>query len=352
MTSSALSIALLAATFAGHAAVAQIPVPGKSRQFDFWIGAWNVNLRVQHDDGTWHDDIQATEYSYPILDGKAILELWAETSHDKNTIGYSVRYYRADIDQWELWLNWPQGENQSGSGRLRGGFRHNRGEFVSESKKRDSTTLTARFTFSDISPQSFRWDDAYSSDGGKTWTNSWIMEFTRIADVAPALSVSTPANTYGPGKLCGDPPFKEFDQLNGERIGTMRYRDGVNDGWKTSTATLTTHRILGGCASISFLEFARDGAIYKRFSHNTYNTVRHAFEVGELDNAPNATYQAFFGQKANGQIDLRAENVDTKAPTDHRSVWTITNDTFQFEDDRLIDGVWISVGQGAFHRAR
>jgi hypothetical protein len=30
-------------------------------------------------------------------------------------------------------------------------------------------------------PDSCRWEQAYSADGGKTWETNWIMEFTRQA---------------------------------------------------------------------------------------------------------------------------------------------------------------------------
>ncbi|HZD04943.1 MAG TPA: hypothetical protein VE173_08490, partial [Longimicrobiales bacterium] len=33
-----------------------------------------------------------------------------------------------------------------------------------------------RFTFSDITTHSLRWNDGNSQDGGRTWSTSWIME--------------------------------------------------------------------------------------------------------------------------------------------------------------------------------
>ena len=34
----------------------------KQRQFDFWIGAWDVNLRVQQKDKTWKDQHKSTAH--------------------------------------------------------------------------------------------------------------------------------------------------------------------------------------------------------------------------------------------------------------------------------------------------
>lgn len=332
------------ALFASQVGSAQAP---QQRQFDFWVGAWDVNLRVRHNDGTWHDDIQAREYSYPLLDGKAIMELWSETSRVNGRQGYSIRYYRGDLDQWELWLNWPE-PNQSGSSYLRGQFRHNRGEFFSDSKQNDSTTVTARYTFSDITPTSFRWDDAFTADHGATWRNAWIMEFTRTAALPPALSPGAPSNIYGTGTLCAGAQFREFEKLSGVFAGTMRYRADTAGPWKSSAATLTTYRIIGGCATISFLEYSKAGATYKRFSHNTCNTTMHAFEVGALDNVPGTIYQSSFGQKTGSRFELSGMDVPTAAATDRRSIWTIENSRFTLDEFTRVGRDWFAVAQGTF----
>ena len=64
-------------------------LPAESRQFDFWVGAWDVNQRVQQEDLSWKDSIKAEARVYPILFGKAVLELW----DSPNIKGYSLRYF-------------------------------------------------------------------------------------------------------------------------------------------------------------------------------------------------------------------------------------------------------------------
>jgi len=39
--------------------------------------------------------------------------------------------------------------------------------------------ITVRFIWSHITPDSARWEQAFSADDGKTWEANWIMEFTR-----------------------------------------------------------------------------------------------------------------------------------------------------------------------------
>lgn len=39
--------------------------------------------------------------------------------------------------------------------------------------------MRVRYTWSGITADSARWEQAYSVDGEQTWETNWIMEFTR-----------------------------------------------------------------------------------------------------------------------------------------------------------------------------
>ncbi len=114
----------------------------KARQFDFWVGQWDVNLRIRQQDNTWEDKVRSEARIYKILQGKGILELWSQ--NEGGIIGYSFRYYREETDEWELWLNWP-GNNRCGTTSLSGAFRHGRGDFYSYRPMSDSTERITRY---------------------------------------------------------------------------------------------------------------------------------------------------------------------------------------------------------------
>jgi hypothetical protein len=59
-----------------------------------------------------------------------------------------------------------------------GQFRNGRGEFFDQ-EMFQGAAIFVRFIFSDITPTSFRLEQAFSADGGKTWEANWITTFTR-----------------------------------------------------------------------------------------------------------------------------------------------------------------------------
>jgi hypothetical protein len=59
-----------------------------------------------------------------------------------------------------------------------GGFEGGRGEFYSQ-EPFEGRSIFVRFICSNITETSCRWEQAFSTDGGKTWETNWISELTR-----------------------------------------------------------------------------------------------------------------------------------------------------------------------------
>ena len=297
----------------------------EARQFDFWIGEWDVNLRAQQADASWKDWKQSKAKIYSILDGKAILELWEEQSKSipANTIiGYSLRYYDTEIKKWVLWLNWP-GVNRSGSSSLQGNFKHNRGEFFSSRPLNDSTSIISRYTFSDITPTSLRWDDGFSKDGGKTWTHSWIMEFSRTAKNPKKFSGNT-IHTYRNGKRCTKEEFGVLDKLVGKWQGKV-----ILEGhdWDAKEVKLDNYWALGGCSVMSFMEVdGNSEASHKEFALHTFNTYAKMYEAGVLDNSLSSKYKAYYGQFSEGKELILNKVNQTDGSVEATYSWTFTGE--------------------------
>ena len=93
--------------------------------------------------------------------------------------GLSLRLYNPQSRQWSL--NFAN----SASGTLTtpsiGSFKNGRGEFYAQ-ETLNGRAIFVRFVISDITPDSVRFEQAFSDDGGKTWEANWVAVDTRIKE--------------------------------------------------------------------------------------------------------------------------------------------------------------------------
>lgn len=316
-----------------------------ARQFDFWLGSWDVNLRMIQADQTWKDSVKAKAEIYSILDGKAILELW-----DSPTIkGFSLRYYDPDKQKWVLFLNWPS-NSRSSIGSLEGEFRHGRGEFFTRNEKADGSHSISRYTFCDITDKSLRWDDAFSKDGGKTWTNNWIMEFTRSAPIAEWPSITTDAHTFEHGGRCQGPGFDAINSMAGRWTGEIEIQS--EDSPTTVPARLSIYKILDGCSVIRFLEFEYNDKIYRSFGLLTYQSSKQQFAELGLDNRARSKASVLEGSLNNGSLTLESKRPATGKKL-IKNIWTLPtaeNDKIRLSSSTSMDRKNWTSSVGSFRK--
>jgi hypothetical protein len=150
------------------------------RDFDFLFGSWTVfNRRLDRrlvGSTTWLE-FEATGEARQALGGIGNVDEFRATFPDgKLLVGMTVRIFDPSTRLWSLY--WAD----SRSGRLGppvvGRFRNGVGEFLGEDVQ-DGTPVKVKFRWSDITPNSARWEQAMSADGGQTWEWNWEMEFVR-----------------------------------------------------------------------------------------------------------------------------------------------------------------------------
>ncbi|HWW60551.1 MAG TPA: hypothetical protein VN181_04205, partial [Thermoanaerobaculia bacterium] len=111
-----------------------------------------------------------------VLNGRAnLVELEADGASG-HFAGLSLRLYNPQSHQWSL--NFAN----AGDGMLTiptiGEFKEGRGEFYSTDTL-NGRAIFVRFIITPINPDTIRFEQAFSGDGGKTWEVNWIATDTR-----------------------------------------------------------------------------------------------------------------------------------------------------------------------------
>ena len=155
-----------------------LQVEATARDFDFWLGSWDVaNRRLKRrlagsDD--W-EEFAATSVARPILDGLGNEDVFT-TDHDGGFVGMSFRFFDPERRRWSIY--WADSRRPGELdppvvGRFDGDVGVFQGEDVFKGRP-----ILVRFTWSGVTTTTPRWEQAFSDDGGRTWETNWVMEFT------------------------------------------------------------------------------------------------------------------------------------------------------------------------------
>ena len=147
--------------------------------FDFEIGSWNTHIsRLQHPltGSTMWVEYEGTSVVRKIWDGRANLVELEVDGPGGHIEGLSLRLYSLGSRQWNL--NFANSKAGSLGVPTIGEFKNGRGEFYDQETFNGRSVLV-RNVWSDITPDSCRFEQAFSDDGGKTWEVNWIAVDTR-----------------------------------------------------------------------------------------------------------------------------------------------------------------------------
>jgi hypothetical protein len=147
--------------------------------FDFEFGSWKAHIRrLLHPltgSNNWVD-LDGTSTVRKIWDGRGNLGELDVQNPATHLEGMSLRLYNPDSRQWSIY--WANSHDGSLGTAMIGQFKNGRGEFFNQ-ESFAGKAIYVRFIFSDITPTSFRLEQAFSADGGKTWEPNWLATFTR-----------------------------------------------------------------------------------------------------------------------------------------------------------------------------
>jgi hypothetical protein len=148
-----------------------------NRDFDFLRGHWyvrNKRLLKQLQGSTEWTNSSGTLIGMPLLGGMGNYD--ELRSNDSGLLGVSIRFYDRQARRWsDYWIAHRDGVLQPP---VFGVFSDGVGTFEGEDSL-DGKPIRVRQLWTRIGSATPRWEQAFSSDGGKTWETNWVMDFSR-----------------------------------------------------------------------------------------------------------------------------------------------------------------------------
>jgi hypothetical protein len=158
-----------------HAEPSAASAPSKAcasaehRQFDFWIGDWDVTIRARTSptseewgDGKGRQRIEA------ILGGCAISETFSADGPQQPWAGRSFSSWQATPGKWrQTWV-----DDQGGYIALTGGVENGVMTLYGEPREKAGKSIQMRMVFLDVKPASLRWEWQRTEDD---WKSSVVM---------------------------------------------------------------------------------------------------------------------------------------------------------------------------------
>jgi len=168
------------ATAAGEsAAPPKAVVRDGQHDFDFNIGVWKTHIKRVLDPlsgSTQSVELNGTVTVRKVWDGRAQLEEIEAEGPNGHWEGLTLFLYNPEAHQWSQ--NFVDGKVGVLTLPQIGSFKDGRGElFASDTV--NGRTILVRGVWSEIKPDSHRFEESYSDDGGKTWAPAFIANLTR-----------------------------------------------------------------------------------------------------------------------------------------------------------------------------
>jgi hypothetical protein len=150
--------------------------------FDFLHGRWHSRQRKLRNRlancQDW-DEFTADLHCQPVLGGLGNFDELASPA--MTYAGLALRLYDEATRTWSIY--WIAGGLAAVDPPVVGHFANGLGDFLC-SDSHEGAPVLVRYRWSDITPTTARWAQAFSADNGVTWETNWTADFTRTAPPA------------------------------------------------------------------------------------------------------------------------------------------------------------------------
>lgn len=294
--------------------------------FDFNIGSWTTHisrlLRPLTGSSTWIH-LTGTVEIQKVWGGKAQLEQIEANGPSGHFEGLTLYLYNPDAQQWSV--NFANSDDGTFSRPASGDFRNGKGEFYDQEQYNGKAVLV-RIIWSDITPNSHKFEQSFSDDGGKTWEPNFVAELTRMKGSARLVQ---------PKPAAADPEQHDFDW----DIGTWKTHQkrllhplSGSTTWVDYHGTDVVSKIWGGRANVGVIEADGPAGHLELLGMRLYNPKTHLWNVYFTNSAAGTLSVPSVGGFKNGRADFYDEEAFNGRPILVRfSVSDITSNSARFD---------------------
>jgi hypothetical protein len=310
--------------------------------FDFNFGVWHTHIKRIPDPfstPTKSVELDGTVTVRKVWDGRAQLEEIETEGPAGHWEGMTLFLYNPQSHQWS------QTFIDSKSGVLNsptiGSFKEGRGELFSQDTFNGKSILV-RGVWSNITPNSHRYEESYSNDGGATWAPAFIANLTR--EKSPVASVAPPFRAKTGDKDANGAHNSEHDfdwvigTWNSHSYRILHPLTGSTT-WTDMDGVSIDKTIWGGRASLA--EYKADGRAghVELLALRWYNPTTHEWNVDFATPNVGTLGVPGVGELKNGRVTFYdQEQFKGRSILVRFSIWAITPDTAQSEQAFSDDG--------------
>jgi hypothetical protein len=283
----------------------QPPERDGQHDFDFEIGSWKSHgSRLVHPltgSKTWAE-FNGTSVVRPVWNGRAnLVQLEADGPVVGHIENLSLRLYDPQSHQWSLYYS------SSKSGTLSvvptvGKFKNGRGEFF-DMELLNGKNILVRNVWSDITPNSCHFEQAFSEDTGKTWEVNWVTTDTRVQGVSAQQSSEAVKSGVQPSPSEGDGQH-DFDfEIGSWKIHLSRLEDRLagSTTWVQFDGTSVTRKVWNGRANLNEFEADSSQGHIEGLTLRLYNPQAHQWNIFWANSKNGTLDQPMIGEFRNGR---------------------------------------------------
>lgn len=239
--------------FFGLAGEAWAQSPGSDRtgghDFDFSIGTWKTHIRRltrpltgSHTWTRWN----GTVVTRKIWDGDGDLEELEASGPGGHFQGLTLRLYGEKAHKWALY--WVGIDNGSVGTPMRGDFSQGRGVFY-DHETFDDRAVEVRNIYSGATADAYHFEQAFSTDGGKSWETNFIADLTRISRDASAPA-APPVDAESVAQRAFDWQFGRWQVHMTRLVGPLT----GSHTWRPMDGSVAVDRVWGGRANLAVID--------------------------------------------------------------------------------------------------